>query len=156
MRKASGVLHVLAVIGFAAQSATVAYAGGGLGGGSNELPAYQCYFINGDKPPHNVLNLVDQFGERTNVQVGHGRLLCAPVIGTKPDGGTFEPFQSGDHIKCYTISPFERGPRGHNRLFNPDAVVDLTDELDAPDPGVKVGVPAFLCTTGVLKVLLLP
>lgn len=151
MRKASVVLHVLAVIGFIALSATVAHAGGGEGGGSNILNAFQCYLIDGDQPPptNGVVDLVDQFGTRQNVRVGHARLLCAPVTGTKPEGtlpAEFDALPDGaDHIKCYTISPFDRAPNGRLSLNNPDAVVDLTDELDL-DRGVNVGSPVFLCT----------
>ncbi len=140
MRKASVALHVLAVIGFVALSATVAYAGGGQGGGSNILNAWQCYLINGEQPPFNVLNIADQFGARENVHVGKARLLCAPMTAWKPDQSNFGSFVFGDHITCYSVSPFD-GPR----LFNPDAVVDLTDELNT-DTGVKVSIPAFLCT----------
>jgi len=149
MRKVSVVLQALAVIGVVVLSVTVAYAGGGQGGGSNELSAFQCYLIDGDQPPAHVLNLVDQFGTRENVQVGRGRLLCAPVTGTKPEGtlpATFDPLPDGaDHLTCYTVSPFERRPSGRLGLFDPDAVVDLTDELDVAK-GVKVSIPAFVCT----------
>jgi hypothetical protein len=144
--KASVVSRVLAVIGVLALSVTGAQAGGGSGGGANVIIPWQCYLIDGDHPAHDVVNLTDQFGTRENVQLGRARLLCTPVTTTRPDGGQFDPAPVlGDHITCYTVSPFQRGPRGRVSLVNPDAVVDLNDELNT-DRGVSVGIPAFVCT----------
>ena len=149
MPKVKAVSRALVVIGVLALSATVAHAGGGPGGGANVINPFQCYLIDGDQPPHgmDVLNIADQFGMRENVQVGRARLLCTPVTATKPDGTQFDPAPLiGDHLTCYTISPFQRGPLGRISLYNPDAVVDLTDELNR-DTGVNVSIPAFLCTS---------
>ena len=150
MPKLKFLSRVLAVIAVFLLFATAAHAGGGQGGGSDQIIPFQCYLINdGDAPPspNDVLNLVDQFGTRENVKVGKARLLCTPVIATKPGGGVFDPAPAGSepHLTCYTISPFSRESSGRVRLYNPDAVVDLSDELNS-DTAVKVSVPAFLCT----------
>jgi hypothetical protein len=150
MLRVKVVSRALAVIGVLAMSATVAHAGGGQGGGSPVLNAFQCYLIDGDRPQTHVLNLADQFGSRQNVQVGRARLLCTAAVGTHPTDPffTFDPLPegaTGDHFKCYTISPLERGTNGRLRLYDPDAAVDLTDELDV-DKGVNVSIPTFLCT----------
>ena len=149
MRKASVVLQILAVIGFVALSATVVHAGGGTGGGTNTIFPYQCYLIDGDAPPavNDILNITDQFGTRDNVRVGRARLLCTIATVTKPDSGLFDPPPAiGDHLTCYTISPFQHSPSGSVSVFDPDAVVDLKDELNI-DRGVKVSIPLFVCAS---------
>ena len=149
MPKARLVSRVLATIGVLALSGTVAYAGGGQGGGTNTIFPYQCYLINGDEPPavNDILNITDQFGTRDNVRVGRARLLCTIATVTKPDGGLFDPPPAiGDHLTCYTISPLQHSPSGRVSFFDPDAVVDLKDELNI-DRGVKVSIPLFVCAS---------
>ena len=151
MRSLRVVFHTFVVLGSIAAFAATAHAGGGQGGGVNILEAFQCYLIFADAPPpgNNVVNLTDQFGTRENVRIGGARLVCTPTQATKPEGSTdftFDPLPEGaDHIKCYQISPVERNERSRPTFVDPDAVVDLTDELDTVR-GVKVSVPAFLCT----------
>ena len=156
MRTVRFVSRVLVVLGVLGLFATAAHAGGGQGGGVDILNAFQCYLINADAPPptNSVVNLVDQFGTRQNVRIGAARLICTPVQGMKPVpepadpnfNPLFDPLPDGaDHIKCYQISPFERDGNGRFSLYNPDAVVDLTDELDVVT-NVQVSVPAFICT----------
>jgi len=140
---------MMAMVGLIALSVTVAHAGGGQGGGSNVIFPFQCYLINGDPPPgtNSVLNIADQFGARQDVHVGPARLLCTPTETTKPDGSLFDPPPViGDHLTCYIVSPFVRQPSGRITLYDPDAVVDLNDELNT-DRGVKVSFPTFLCTS---------
>jgi len=149
MPKARLVSRVLATIGVLALSGTVAYAGGGQGGGTNTIFPYQCYLINGDEPPavNDILNITDQFGTRDNVRVGRARLLCTIATVTKPDGGLFDPPPAiGDHLTCYTVSAVQHAPSGRVSSFDPDAVVDLKDELNI-DRGVKVSIPLFVCAS---------
>jgi len=148
MRSTRFISLLLVLTGFIALAAPAAYAGGGQGGGITAAFPWQCYVINGEQPPasNSVVNLVDQFGERQNVRLGPARLLCAPATATKPDGGFFDtPPVLGDHLTCYTVSPFERED-GRTTLYNPDATVDYNDEFNT-DKGIRVSIPTFLCTT---------
>jgi hypothetical protein len=144
MTRGRSVFAILAVVAFVALPVTVAQAGGGAGGASNVISPFQCYWIEGERPAVNVVNIGDQFGFRENVQLLQARLLCAPTTTWKPDTSNFGTLAVGDHIVCYAVSPFVPGPR-HPRLFNPDAVVDLNDEMNT-DTGVRVSLPAFVCT----------
>jgi len=151
MKRSLVVALALVVVGLVAGSAVVAHAGGGAGAGTGSptLSVFQCYVIDGEQPrqANRIVNLTDQFGARQNVQIGQGRLLCTLATATHsadPLQQFDAPTGAGDHLTCYTISPFEQGPRGRPRLVNPDAIVDLSDELNE-DKGVKVSIPALLC-----------
>jgi hypothetical protein len=138
-------------IGVVALSATLAHAGGGMGGNSEIGGAFQCYLINGVNQPH-VVNTEDvttpeadggtsaKFDARTNVKIGKARLVCAPVMVTLAEGST--PFDTGDdtypslveHFKCYDASD--------NRLVARPQVTTW-DAIDVED--LRVGEPVFLC-----------
>jgi hypothetical protein len=140
------VVRMVIGIGILAMSVTLAQAGGGQGGGGAELAGFQCYVINGVNQ-HRVANTTDatdpagtsiKFPDRTNVRIGDGRLICAPVqvtlVGSVLDDTTNYPF--AEHLKCYdAFDPrllVVRGPQ-----------VTTWDPLDVED--LRVGAPVFLC-----------
>lgn len=156
MPKVNVLSRVLAVIGCIALSATAAHAGGGQGGGGTGFEGYQCYLINGVNQPR-VVDLSDQFGDRKNVPVGSGRLLCAPVTGVLVDGSELDLFPADlvpDHFKCYDIPPFARLANGRIQLVDPNVVVKITDQFDVEV--LKVHSPVLLCVFAVKERLTPP
>ena len=145
--------RIVTSIGVLALSATVAQAGGGMGGGTEIGGAFQCYLTNGGVNQPHVVNTEDvstpeadggtsaKFAARTDVRIGKARLVCAPVMVTLAEGST--PFDTGDdtypalveHYKCYGAEDprFKASP----------AKVTTWDALDVED--LRVGAPAFLC-----------
>jgi hypothetical protein len=147
--------RIVTSIGVVALSATLAHAGGGMGGNSEIGGAFQCYLVNGTNQPY-VVDTQDastpnppdgdgtsaKFEPRTNVKIGSARLVCAPVTVTVSEGAP--QFDTGDdtypslveHYKCYDAydSRFlvTRGPR-----------VTTWDAFDVED--LRVGAPVFLC-----------
>jgi hypothetical protein len=130
-----------AVLGFMALAAPLAHAGGGAGGGGTFFIGFQCYVIDGVYQKRTV-SLFDQFGERTDVQLGNGRLLCTPVEGEVTEGDLDEVSGFPDHLKCYSISSRTR--------FDPRVPATLTDAFDVET--VEVRDPRLLCIPVVKEV----
>lgn len=150
MLKSNVVLSMLALIGCLVLSATLANAGAGSGtGGGTGFVAFQCYIIDGDQKTGRVVELVDQFGDRTNVRVGEAQLLCAPVTGTVTQGPELGTFQDADvangavdHLVCHDMS--RTSPTA------PRPVVKIVDQFGVEI--LKVRGPEFLCMVAVKKV----
>ncbi len=97
-----------------------------------------CYLIAGAKPPH-TLTLDDQFGERTDVKLGHAQLLCTPTtLATVTSNHEVRAELQTDHLKCYAAPPKGEAPK---------VQVQLVDPLVAET--VTVGVPRFVCVGAV-------
>jgi hypothetical protein len=114
-------------------SAAIVHAGGGSGGGIGGTFLFDCYLINGANAPQE-LDLTDQFGARTGVQLGKAKLLCTPAGGTITKG-TQNPgvFSDADHIKCYIAPPISV-PNVQKVVIDPF----VTDT-------VYVGVESYVC-----------
>jgi hypothetical protein len=128
-RVCATVLMVVALVAWSG----VAQAGGGGAGGGTDAVGSLCYLINGAQQDR-VLNLADQFGERTNVRLGKGQLLCTTVTITLV-GSEFDAAFGGDHAKCYELQGESSG--------KPTGDAQLTDPFDVET--VKVHGPKYLC-----------
>ena len=103
--------------------------------GNLEAPHLKCYDIVGQDPP-DVVNLETQFGSEENVQVGQGRLLCAPalkeVVFPIPEPAV-PPLLTAPHYECFEIDD-----------PSPGVSVDLETQFGV-ESGVAVGVAQYLC-----------
>ena len=90
-----------------------------------------CYRIEGpvptdiDKNPIFV-DLEDQFGEMTNVQVLEPRLLCVPTNKQIP-GGPLDRYEVDTHFKCYQVGDKEGQPLP--RFDEPFPRIGLSDQF---------------------------
>jgi hypothetical protein len=142
------IAHALVAVGIIALSVSPALAGGGQGGGSDVL-GLQCHLINGVNQPH-VVNTTDnafeptsiRLPDRENVRIGNGRLVCAPVNITVPEGfiplddTSGYPGDNQEFFKCYDALD----PR---LIFSRGTPVTTWDAVDVED--LRVGAPVFIC-----------
>jgi hypothetical protein len=114
--------------------APIAHAGGGGEGGIAGTFLFDCYSISGINVPQ-VLDLSDQFGERTGVKLGKAKLLCTAASG-EITSGTPNPgdFTGADHIKCYEAPPKGANPKVQKVVADPFVT-----------EAVKVGVQQYVC-----------
>ena len=131
-------IGAIAVMALALVGSSVGLVHAGSRGVDLDVFVADCYLIAGAKPPH-TLTLDDQFGERTDVKLGHARLLCTPTtLATVTSNHEVRAGLQTDHLKCYAAPPKGEAPK---------VQVQLVDPLVAET--VTVGVPRFVCVGAV-------
>ena len=112
-----------------------AHAGGGGEGGLAGTFLFDCYAITGAANAPQEIDVTDQFGQRTGVKLGKGKLLCTAAAGAITSG-TQNPgdFTGADHIKCYDAPPKGANPKVQKVVVDPFVT-----------EAVKVGVQQYVC-----------
>ncbi len=113
----------------------------GTGEGDLNAPHLKCYSIFSAEDPDVSVNLTNQFGTETGVEVGPARAMCMPTLKTVtfplppiPPSG---PLVEVPHYKCYDIVG-----------DTPDVAVDLETQFGF-ELGVQVGPANLLCAPAI-------